>query len=87
MLLVNMFSLIGIMNPLNAHANRYGMKQKESNGVFQLVDKNKICKTVKDSCLNLPKDIYKPWIGYSPKLIQEEDYANCTTKKYIFGKC
>jgi acetyl esterase/lipase len=78
------FCVLGLVNSAHAQTNRYGMKLKEHKGAFQVVDKNRICKILKDSCLNLPKDIYEPWKGYAPKLIQAEDYTNFTTKSYIF---
>lgn len=79
--LVFCFTVLG--NSVHAQFNRYGMRLIGDNSSFQLLNQIEIDEILTDS-LNLPKDLYQLWKGYAPKLIQAEDYTNCTTKAYVF---
>lgn len=67
-----------------AQKNRYGMKLKEENGIYQLDGKEKYMNILKDDFTGFPEDVNKLYPEYIPEQINPEDYSNCITRKYIF---
>lgn len=71
-------------NPLVAQKNRYGMTLSGTPGNYTLTDAAKICPLVDGGCATLPADAYELFEGYKPELIQDNDYAHCTTLKFTY---
>lgn len=69
---------------LFSQKNRYGMLLTGTAGSYSLTDAAKICPIIPGGCEALPVDAFVEYPGYSPSLISNDDYTQCTTLKYTF---
>jgi len=79
-----LFITVSFSVSVYAQRNRYGVKLAEKNGVYRIAGEKKFEKLYKGDFSKLPADYYTLYKGYEHNLINDEDYLNCITKKYVF---
>jgi acetyl esterase/lipase len=62
--------------------NKYGMSITGTVGNYTLTNATNICPLITGGCAALPADAYLEYAGYVPSLINDNDYAQCTTTSY-----